>query len=161
MKQLRMVGVVILAVVLALAFAKPSNAHSQVPPTSAMAADLEAAASVLHGQPDRWADAARLYVVAAELRQREDPEARRDLFTAATLYYQTGDSAGAISALESAGARALAGGEVSEARRMFARAAWVARDAGLTIHERRLTDRASEVADASPFGSRSERATRS
>ena len=161
MKRVRMVGVVIVAVLLALAFAKPSDAHSQVPHTSEMAADLEAAASVLLGQPDRWADAARLYVVAAGLRQREDPEARRDLFTAASLYYQTGDDVEAIAALESAGARALAGGDVVEARRMFARAAWVARDAGLTTHERRLTDRASDMADASPAGTRGERATRS
>ncbi len=161
MKRVRMVGVVIVAVLLALAFAKPSDAHSQVPLTSDMAADLEAAASVLHGQPDRWADAARLYVVAAGMRQREDPEARRDLFTAASLYYQTGDSAGAIAALESAGARALASGDASEARRMFARAAWVARDARLTMHERRLTHRASHTADTSPVGTQGDRTTRS
>jgi tetratricopeptide (TPR) repeat protein len=148
MKRVRMVGVVIVAVVLALAFAKPSNAHGQVTPTSDMAADLEAAASVLHGQPDRWAEAARLYVVAADLRQQEDPEARRDLLTAASLYYQMGDHAGAISALESAGARARAGGDVAEARRMFARAAWVARDAGLTTQQRRLTERASDMVEA-------------
>lgn len=161
MKGVRMVGVVIIAVVLALTFARPSNAHSQVSPTSAMAADLEAAASGLHGQPDRWADAARLYVVAADLRQHEDPEARRDLLTAASLFYETGDNAGALAALEAAGVRALAGGSVAEARRMFARAAWVARDAGLTAHERRLTDRASDMADASPVGTRGARATRS
>ena len=41
MKRARMVGVVIVAVLLALAFAEPSDAHSQVPPTSDMAADLE------------------------------------------------------------------------------------------------------------------------
>ena len=161
MKRAKMVGVVVVAVLLALAFAKPSDAHSQVAPTSDMAADLEAAAGLLHGQPDRWADAARLYVVAAGLRQREDPEARRDLFTAASLYHQTGDNAGAIAALESAGARALAGGDVAEARRMFARAAWVARDAGLTTHERRLKHRASDVADASPVGTRGARPTNS
>mgnify|MGYP001304264312 CR=1 FL=1 len=156
MKRAKMVGVVVVAVLLALAFAKPSDAHSQVAPTSDMAA-----AGLLHGQPDRWADAARLYVVAAGLRQREDPEARRDLFTAASLYHQTGDNAGAIAALESAGARALAGGDVAEARRMFARAAWVARDAGLTTHERRLKHRASDVADASPVGTRGARPTNS
>ncbi len=100
-------------------------------------------------------------MVAAGLRQREDPEARRNLFTAASLYYQTGEVVEAIAALECAGARALAGGDVSEARRMFARAAWVARDAGLTTHERRLTDRASDMADALPAGTRGERATRS
>lgn len=161
MKRVRMVGVVIVAVLLALLFAQPSDAHSQVAPTSDMAADLEAAASVLHGQPDRWADAARLYLVAADLRQQEDPEARRDLFRAASLYYQMGDNAGAIAALESAGARALSAGYAVEARRMFVGAAWVARDAGLIQQVRRLTDRATDSMDASRILARGEDAARS
>ena len=161
MKRVRMVGVVIIAVVLAMTFARPMEASPQVPPTSEMAADLEAAAVRLHDRPERWADAARLYLVAAALRQQEDPEARKDLFKAASLYHQTGDVVGAVAALESAAARALAGGDAAEARRMFARAAWVARDAGLTADRLRLTARASRVADATPAGSPSERDTRS
>jgi tetratricopeptide (TPR) repeat protein len=152
MKRVRMMGVVIIGVALALAFARPMEASPQVPPTSEMATDLEAAAAELHDRPGRWADAARLYVVAADLRQQEDPEARKDLFKAATLYYAVGHRAEAVAALESAGARALAGGDVREARRMFDRAAWVARDAGLTAQERRLTDRAARMADAAPRG---------
>lgn len=156
MKRVRMLGVVIIATALALTFARPMEASPQVPPTSEMAADLELAAAGLHDRPERWADAARLYVVAADLRQREDPEARKDLFKAASLYYQTGDMGQAVSALEAAAARALAGGDSAEARRMFARAAWVARDAGLTADQRRLTDRASRMAEAAPASSRGE-----
>jgi tetratricopeptide (TPR) repeat protein len=143
MKRVRMVGVVIIAVALALTFARPMEASPQVPPTSEMAADLEAAAARLHDRPERWADAARLYLVAADLRQQEDPEARKSLFKAASLYHQTGDIARAVAALESAAARARAAGDPAEARRMFARAAWVARDAGLTAQRLRLEDRAT------------------
>src|SRR5688572_6818740 len=118
-----MIGVVVVAVALALTFARPMEARSQEQPvTSQMAADLEAAAGGLHAQPERWADAARLYVVAAELRQQEDPAARRNLMIAANLYFQVGDAPQAIAALEAAGARALSDGDAHEARRLLARA---------------------------------------
>jgi tetratricopeptide (TPR) repeat protein len=117
-----------------------------------MASDLEAAAGALHDRADRWDEAARLYVVAADLRQQEDPEARKDLFKAASLYYAKGRRAEALAALESAAARALTGGHVAEARRILERAAWVARSAGLTLRERRLTDRATQVADVFDVG---------
>lgn len=152
MKRVRMVGVLVLGVMLALAFARPMEASPQVPPTSAMASDLESAAGALQHRADRWVEAARLFAVAADLRQSEDPEARKDLFKAASLYYATGHGAEAVAALESAGARALAGGNIAEARHMFDRAAWVARDAGMTVQQRRLSDRAARVADASPRG---------
>lgn len=139
---------VVIGVALALAFARPMEASSQVPPTSQMAEELETAARALHHRADRWSEAARLYVVAADLRQSEDPEARKDLFKAASLYYATGRTVEAVAALESAGTRTLAGGDAAEARRMFDRAAWVARDAGLVAHERRLAGRADRVGDA-------------
>jgi hypothetical protein len=148
MKRVKMVGVVVIGVLLALALARPMEASPQVTPTSEMAADLEAAARDLHDRPERWSDAARLYAVAADLRQQEDPEARKDLFKAASLYYASGLRAEAVAALESAGARALVSGEVAEARRMFDRAAWVARDAGLTVQVRRLTDRAARMVES-------------
>ena len=147
MKRVRMLGVAIVAVTLALTFARPMEASPQVPPTSQMASDLEEAAGALHHRADRWSEAARLYVVAADLRQQEDPEARRDLFKAASLYYAMGRGAEALAALESAGTRALSSGDAVEARKMFDRAAWVARGAGLKRQERRLTDRATETAD--------------
>ena len=161
MKGVRMFGVVVLGVMLALAFARPMEASPQVPPTADMAADLEAAAAALHDRSERWEDAARLYQVAADLRQSEDPEARRDLFKAASLYFATGRRAEAVAALESAGVRALAGGSVAEARRMFDRAAWVARDAGLSAEQRRLSERVSRMAEASGRARAAEVAARS
>src|SRR5688572_13155413 len=119
MKRVRMFGVAILAVALALVFARPMEASPQVPPTSQMASELEEAAGALHHRADRWDEAARLYLVAADLRQQEDPEARRDLFKAAGLYFATGRRAEAVSALEAAGARALSAGDATEARKMF------------------------------------------
>ena len=74
-------------------------------------------------------NAARLYVVAADLRQQEDPTARRDLSIAANLYFQVGNVTEAVAALEAAGARALSGGDAPEAGRFLARAAWVERQA--------------------------------
>jgi hypothetical protein len=152
MKQVRMFGVVALAVALALVFARPMEASPQEPATAQMASDLEAAAGDLHGRADRWDEAARLYVVAADLRQQEDPEARQDLFKAASLYFALGRPLDALAALESAASRALTGGALAEARFMLDRAAWVARSAGLTLRERRLTDRATQVADAFAAG---------
>ena len=148
-KRARMFAVAIVSVALALVFARPMEASPQVPPTSQMASELEEAAGALHHRADRWDEAARLYQVAADLRQQEDPEARRDLFKAASLYYAKGRRAEAVAALESAAARALSSGDAADARRMFDRAAWVARSAGLTRHERRLIDRATRAADAS------------
>jgi hypothetical protein len=148
MKRMRMVGVVILGIVLALMFARPMQASPQVPPTSQMASDLEAAAAALHDRSERWADAARLYAVAAELRQSEDPRAREDLFKAASLYYATGRGAEAVAALESAAGRALAEGSVAEAKRWLDRAAWVARRVRLSREERRLGERAGRMASA-------------
>jgi len=147
-----MFGVVALAVALALVFARPMEASPQEPATAQMASDLEAAAGELHTQADRWDAAARLYVVAADLRQQEDPEARKDLFKAASLYFALGRPLDALAALESAASRALTGGAFVEARWMLDRAAWVARSAGLTLRERRLTDRATQVAEVFDVG---------
>jgi hypothetical protein len=149
MKRVRTFGVIALGVALALVFARPMEASPQEPATAQMAVELEAAAGDLHGQAERWDEAARLYVVAADLRQQEDPEARKDLFKAASLYFAMGRPLEALSALESAASRALTDGALLEARWMLDRAAWVARSAGLTLRERRLTDRATQVAAVS------------
>lgn len=161
MKRVRMVGVVVLGVMLALAFARPMEASPQVPPTAEMAPDLEAAAAALDDRSERWEDAARLYLVAADLRQSEDPQALRDLFRAASLYHAVGRAADAVAALESAGARALAGGSVAEARRMLYRAAWVAREAGLAGQVRRLSERAERLAGGSGRARATEASTHS
>jgi hypothetical protein len=101
---------------------------------------------------NRWADAASLYVAAAQLRQREDPQARQDLFMAANLWYQVGDRAGAVAALESAGSRALSAGDSVFATEMFANAASIAQEAGLVEQERTLRSRVAALGGASRGG---------
>lgn len=130
----------------------PVQAQSAVPSGAELAAELEAEATRLHAMPGRWADAASLYVAAAQLRQHEDPQARQDLFLAANLYYQAGDKSAAMSALESAGTRAVASGDPALAAQMFANAALVAEEVGLTNEGRRLRSRASDLAYASRPG---------
>lgn len=122
------------------------GAQSPVQSPTEMAAETEAAASTLHDRPDRWADAATLYVAAAGLRDNGDPWVQKDLFLAANLSLESGDVAGAINALESAGSRALANGDRLLGREMFANAALVARRAGLGREYRRLRSRTNEAA---------------
>jgi hypothetical protein len=148
MRRVRMFGVVAIALALALTFARPMEASPQGTSTSEMAIDLEAAARGFHQSPERWSDAARLYLVAADLRQQEDPEARKDLFMAASLYFATGAMSEAVKALESAAARARASGDLTEARRMLDRAAWAAREGGFRRQEQRIAELASGLAHA-------------
>ena len=141
----------------------PSDGQSQVSPDIQMAVELESEAFKLHDQPDRWAYAADLYLAAAQLREDEDPRAaQEDLLLAANLSYETGNTAGAIAALEGAASRALASGDVGRAAGIFADAAWVAKKAeiridqrrlGLRIDQRRLGSRAVELADSSELTS--------
>jgi hypothetical protein len=113
------------------------------------AAQLEAEAARLHMLENRWADAASLYVAAAQLRQREDPQARQDLFVAANLAYQVGDHAAAVAALDSAGSRALSAGDSVFATEMFASAASIAEEAGLLEQEGSLRSRVAALGGAS------------
>jgi hypothetical protein len=113
------------------------------------AAFLETEAARIQQYPSSWADAVSLYLAAAELRQREDPLARQDLFMAANLSYRLGDRPGAVAALESAGSRALSAGDSVFATEMFADAARIAQEAGLVDHERRLRSRVADLAGAS------------
>ena len=127
----------------------PVYARAQTAADPQRAAILEAEAGRLGDHPTRWADAASLYVAAAQLRQREDPQARQDLFLAANLFYQLGDKAGAVAALDAAGSRALSGGDSVFATEMFANAANIAREAGLVNQERRLRSRVADLAGPS------------
>lgn len=113
------------------------------------AEQLEAEAARLQVLANRWVDAASLYVVAAQLRRREDPQARQNLFMAANLRYQVGDRAGAVDALESAGSRALSAGDSVFATEMFANAASIAQEAGLVEQERTLRSRVAGLVGAS------------
>jgi hypothetical protein len=135
---------------LGMALVAPVAAQTQtVTADPERAAQLEAEAARLQVLSSRWADAASLYVAAAQLRQREDPQARQDLFLAANLSYQVGDHAGAVAALESAGARALSAGDSVFATEMFANAASIAQEAGLVEQERTLRSRVAGLAGAS------------
>lgn len=136
-----------LAIVTALLAAPQARAQAVADPERAAVLEMEAAR--LQEDPNRWADAASLYVAAAQLRQREDPQARQDLFIAANLSYQLGDRAGAVTALDSAGSRALSAGDSVFAAEMFANAANIAQEAGLVDHERRLRSRVADLARAS------------
>ncbi len=140
-------GWVVSTLGLAMALVAPADARSQSA-DPVQAAQIEAEAARLHEQPARWADAASLYLAAAQLRQHEDPQARRDLFLAANLHYQLGNRPAAVAALESAGTRALAGGDSVFATEMFANAALIAEEAGLGDHERRLRTRVADLAGA-------------
>jgi hypothetical protein len=140
-------GWVVSTLGLAVALVAPEDARSQSA-DPVQAGQIEAEAARLHEQPARWADAASLYLAAAQLRQHEDPQARQDLFLAANLHYQLGDLPAAVAALESAGTRALAGGDSVFATQMFANAAVIAEEAGLGDHERRLRSRVADLADS-------------
>jgi hypothetical protein len=131
-----------------------AQAQSAVPSGPEFAAELEAEAYRLHSMPARWSDAASLYVAAAQLRQREDPQARQNLFVAANLYYQAGDKQAAVMALESAGARAVSSGDAVLAAQMFANAAIVAEEAGMVSEGRRLRSRVADLAYAGGSGTR-------
>jgi hypothetical protein len=153
MMMTRKMGWVVTAMAAAAIVHAPLEAQSQPIAGSDLAAELEAEAGRLAQSSDSWSDAASLYVAAAGHRQHEDPQAREDLFMAANLYYQVGDLSGAMSALESAGTRALAGGDAVLAAQMFANAAQVAEQAGMRNEQRRLRTRAADVAYLAQPGS--------
>ena len=139
----------VLTTLVAAMLAVPSDAQSQSSPGVEMAAELESEASKLHDQRDQWAYAADLYLAAVQLRGAEDPQSQDNLLIVANLSYETGDTKGAMVALESAASRVLASGDVVRAAGIFADAAWVAGKAGLRNDEFRLSSRAIELADAS------------
>jgi hypothetical protein len=142
----------------AAVFAVPSDVQSQSSPASAIqrAVELESEASGLQNQRDQWEYAAVLYMAAVQLREEGDPQAQADLLIVANLSYETGNTAGALAALETAGARALASGDVVGAANIFTDAAWVASKAGLRIDKRRLSTRVTQLANSSEI-SRTER----
>jgi hypothetical protein len=139
-------GWVVTAAAAAALAAVPADAQTEPISGTELAMALEAEAGRLQRTAEGWADAASLYVAAAGHRQHEDPQARQDLFMAANLYHQVGDLKAAMAALESAGVRALSGGDAVLAVQMFASAAQIAGEAGLRNEERRLRTRAANVA---------------
>jgi len=144
-----MMGWVVTAFALATVLVIPADGQSQTSENIQRAIELESEASRFLDQPDRWAYAANIYWAAAQLRADEDPQGQEDLRIAASLVYETGDAAGAITALESAGSRALANGDVVGAAGIFTDAVWVANKAGLKADQRRLSSRVAQLANSS------------
>ena len=143
-----MMGWMVTTLAVAAVISAASDLQSQSSTGALKAAELESEAYRLHDQPRQWAYAANLYMAAVQLRADEDPQAQEDLLLAAALGYGTGDAASAIAALESAGSRVLAGGDIVRAAGIFTDAAWVAGKAGLRITLSRLSSRAIELADS-------------
>jgi hypothetical protein len=138
-----------LTLALAMAGMAPLGAQTQAVLDPERAAVLEAEAARMQVLANRWADAASLYIAAAQLRRREDPQARQNLFLAANLSYQVGDREGAVAALDSAGSRALSTGDSVFATEMFANAAIIAQEAGLVEQERMLRSRVASLVGTS------------
>ncbi len=130
-------------------FALPSAARSQTSQGAQKAAELEAEASQFLDQRDQWGYAVDLYLAAVQLRTNGDPQAQQNLRIAASLKYETGDATGAIAALESAGSRALASGEVAQAINVYADAAWIAQNTELGGDARRLTSLVADLVNNS------------
>ena len=144
-----MMGWVVTTLALTAVSAVPSDVQGQSSPGIQRAAELESEASGLHDQRDRWAYAVDLYLAAVQLRENEDPQAQENLLMVANLSYETGNTEVAIAALESAGSRALASGDVVRAADIFTDAAWVAKKAGLRSDQRRLGSTAVKLAESS------------
>ncbi len=144
-----MMGWVVTTLAMTAALAVPPDVQGQASLGALRAAELESEAARLHNQRDRWAYAAHLYMAAVQLREEGDPQAQEDLWLAANLGYDASNTDPAFAALESAGDRALASGDIVRAADMFADAVWVAQKAGLRIDQRRLTVKSIELADSS------------
>jgi len=152
MRGATMMGWVVTGMAAAAVAAAPVRAQTATISGTELAIELEAEAARLQQTSAGWADAADLYVAAAGHRQHEDPQARQDLFMAANLYHQVGNVGQAITALESAGVRALSSGDSVLAVQMFGNAAQIAEEAGLFNEQRRLRTRATDVAAVSRPG---------
>ncbi|HEX6559524.1 MAG TPA: hypothetical protein VF021_08675 [Longimicrobiales bacterium] len=103
---------------------------------------LHALAVQMQQDPARMTDAARLLKEEVKLRQREDPSAVDNLMLAAHLLFVARRPLEARHALEDAGERALAAGDVQRAALAFIEAAFVADKEGNKAETQRLGHRA-------------------
>ncbi len=106
------------------------------------AVELEQKAQALYNQPDRYADAARLHVRAAELRPVGDPMHIRDLAMAGRLFFYAGKKAEALDAMESGATAALSAGDILSAANAFVDASHLAAAVGRMQDAARLSERA-------------------
>jgi len=91
---------------------------------------LESQAQAFFATPKRYADAAKLYLRAAEIRVAGDPQRITDLMMASRLSYYTGNATRAWEIMERAGEEALAAGDVISAANAFVDASFLAKAAG-------------------------------
>ncbi len=118
------------------------HAHQGEGPDPDRARTLEAQAEALHDEPGRWAEAARLYREAAELREDGDEEKLSSLRMAARMAHYAGRDREALESAESAGHLALRRGDLVEAGEALADAAHLA---GATGQPERAAALAEEV----------------
>ena len=144
-----MMGWVVTTFAVVAVSAVPSDVHSQASPGAERATELESEASQLLDQQQHWTSAIDLYLAAVQLRERTDPQAQEDLLIVANLNYETGNTAGAIAALESASSRVLASGDVMGAASILTDAVWVAQKERFQTDQRRLTLAVAEMVNSS------------
>ena len=126
---------ILIAAALAAASVAPNQAEGQTrakasqPVTVsrvARAIELQEQAIALHAQPARAAEAARLHIQSAYLRNPNDPEAVQSLAMAAHLYGYAKRSFDARRTMEEAAERALAMGDVVRAAQAYVEASFFA-----------------------------------
>ncbi len=131
-----------LIVTLAVARTGGQSALAMLTDPVEKAVELERKAEALYGQPSRYAEAARLHMRAAQLRQGSDPLHVRNLEMAARLFFYSRHKTEALHAMEAAAERALAAGDVVNAANNFVDASHLAGLSGSADGARRLADRA-------------------
>jgi hypothetical protein len=110
----------------------PAKANCQTiqaisgPAQNVRAEQLQQEATLLHADPARASEAARLYKQSAHLRTAGDPAAVESLALAAHLFGYAGRSLAARQTMEEAAERALAMGNVLRAARAYVEAAFFA-----------------------------------
>ena len=106
------------------------------------ATELEKQAAALYTQPDRYTQAARLHVRAAQLRPAGDPEQVTDLTMAARLHYYAGNIADALRFMSSAASAAHASGDVVNAAERYMDASHLAFELGRRDAVEQFTEQA-------------------
>jgi Flp pilus assembly protein TadD len=91
---------------------------------------LEAQARSLFSTPTRYAEAVRLFVRAADLREIGDPQRVKNLSMASRLTYYRGDTSDALDLMQRAANEAMSTGDVLAAAHGFMDGAYLAQEIG-------------------------------
>jgi hypothetical protein len=94
--------------------------------------ELETQARSLFSSPTRYAEAVRLFVKAAELRDIGDPQRVKNLTMASRLTYYRGDTGDALDLMRRAADEAMSTGDVLAAAHAFMDSAHLAHEIGRT-----------------------------